>query len=578
MAKTVTLTVNVDDTQFRQFVARFNAFSNQIKNLNTQFTQINANIQKASASSNALLSTMKALWQTTKSLTSTVAGITTHFIKWSVLIAGIGAMLGMGGGLFGIERLASSILQKRRMVLGLGGDFGRTQAALTFGRGFLDSPQGVLEGIQRGLGGSPEQMRGLQALGVPFGTKLKPEDVLPKIIDKLHEHLRGAIPGTELMVAERFGAQALGFSDMDIMRIKNMSERERKEFADKIIQQGKEMNLSEKAQKAWADLEMQFKAAKTQIETIFGEKLADLAKPLEELSKGFVELVRILINLPVVEEIIKALAEMLKKFSDYLKSEDFKKDLENFTKEASKWIPSMKQIREALESFADILTKVKDAIGPVLRFLLSTPTELWQRFMSGDSPYRHRRPGTGGAPSTGTTTAPPATDVPPTPPPPGGFSPPPPGGWNVIPPPEKQGALGGTSQLASFLSGNQSNTFGGTAVGGSSFSTTVGGTAIGGPSFAGVGGSVAGVGGSTNVGIGGNTNLAFWQGAAQRRVPGPDARGIALGRMAPGNMDFADIRNSGPLDINNWQMDRTASLTIRNVPGANVFASANGMG
>jgi hypothetical protein len=33
----------------------------------------------------------------------------------------------------------------------------------------------------------------------------------------------------------------------------------------------------------------------------------------------------------------------------------------------------------------------------------------------------------------------------------------------------------------------------------------------------------------------------------------------------------------GPLSMNNWQMNRTASLVVRNVPGSNIFMSAQGM-
>jgi hypothetical protein len=34
---------------------------------------------------------------------------------------------------------------------------------------------------------------------------------------------------------------------------------------------------------------------------------------------------------------------------------------------------------------------------------------------------------------------------------------------------------------------------------------------------------------------------------------------------------------TGPLDVDNWQMNRTASLSIRNVPGSNIFAQSAGM-
>jgi hypothetical protein len=52
-----------------------------------------------------------------------------------------------------------------------------------------------------------------------------------------------------------------------------------------------------------------------------------------------------------------------------------------------------------------------------------------------------------------------------------------------------------------------------------------------------------------------NTVLAGMQGGS-----GPDGGG-----------------QSGPLNVNNWQSNRTASLVVRGVPSANLFLSATGM-
>src|SRR5215475_12063894 len=128
MARQPTLTINVNQAQFQQFTRNFNAFSGQIRNLNQSFNLINASLNRTNLTARAVNATMSGLLNTTKSIGSEVLKITKRLVGWSAIIGGITALLGMGGGLFGIERLAASILAKRRMVLGLGGDYGRTQA------------------------------------------------------------------------------------------------------------------------------------------------------------------------------------------------------------------------------------------------------------------------------------------------------------------------------------------------------------------------------------------------------------------------------------------------------------------
>jgi hypothetical protein len=553
---------------------------------------------------------MKALWSVTKSLYSSVASITTHFIKWGTLIGGIGAMLGLGGGLFGIERLASSILQKRKQVLGLGGDYGRTQAAMTFGRGFLDSPGSALEGIRMGLGGAPEQLRALTSMGIPFGTKMTPEDILPKILERLQKEMKAAPPGAEIAVGRQFGAPALGISDMDLARIHSMGPEALKDFAKLIIERGKELSLSEKAQKGWADLELQFKAAKTNIETIFGEKLANMAGPLAELSDAFVSLFKTLMDAPIVEKIIRKVIEWMNTFSNYLKSDDLKKDLEKFGKDVEEWVPVLKQFKDNLLGFAETVGKVVSVLGPIWRFL-NTLGKYSPLGMAAD--WARKRGWFGGQRgSQQGTTPPPATPPPATPAPPGGLGPPPPGGYQRVPytgppggtpppnspPPNspptggdqgKQGmfAPGGGTQFAQFAGGGTQfaqftgGSIGGSSVGGSSVGiTSVRGPTVGGSNISGgdVNQTNTLIGGRSTVGFGG-TRMAVWQGAAQRAVPGEDVRGAAINRTA--NLSFQDNRrggSSGALDVDNWQMNRTASLTVRNVPGSNMFMTATGMG
>jgi hypothetical protein len=94
----------------------------------------------------------------------------------------------------------------------------------------------------------------------------------------------------------------------------------------------------------------------------------------------------------------------------------------------------------------------------------------------------------------------------------------------------------------------------------------------------------ANVTGTTNVGVGGgrSTNMAFMAGAARGAVPGTDVRGMAFRGGSMAAMTYNDMRRGdrgmGGLDIDNWQLNRTAMLRIDNTPGSNVYMNTNAMG
>src|SRR6516165_9539480 len=188
MAKTVTLQVKVDDTEFKQFVARFNAFSTQIGNLNQQFKNINTTIQKTQTNTNNLVATFQSLWNITRSWGGAVKDVVSNLTKGVMAIGTIMAMLSTGAGLFGLDRLAQSIMQRRRQAMGMGADYGRMQGVQVAGQTILENPTGLLQSIAKGLYGSPEEMQGLAALGVRVGpgAAKDPTTILPTVLRNLH--------------------------------------------------------------------------------------------------------------------------------------------------------------------------------------------------------------------------------------------------------------------------------------------------------------------------------------------------------------------------------------------------------
>src|SRR5215467_12915912 len=107
MAKTITLTVKVDDTQFQAFVKNFNNLQQQMQNLTTKWNNITSSINKTNKQAMDLNNIMKGIWDSARGVLPSLVKITEHFGKWAALIGGITMMLGTGAGLFGIDRLAN---------------------------------------------------------------------------------------------------------------------------------------------------------------------------------------------------------------------------------------------------------------------------------------------------------------------------------------------------------------------------------------------------------------------------------------------------------------------------------------
>ncbi len=538
MARQPTLTVNVNSQQFQQFARNFNAFSGQIKQLNQQFGQINSAINRTTIGAKALQATLSGVLSVTKSIGSTTWRITKHLVSWGTIIGGVTALLGMGGGLFGIDRLASSILAKRRMVMGLGGDYGRTQASMIGYSSVLGSPGSALQNIRMGLGGSTEQQRALITAGIdPFTTKMTPDEILDKILAEAPAKLAQGGPGNELRMAKSLGYDKIFTDPMDLMRM--TSEEGRKEIQEKrkwIKEHEKELTLSKEAQKGWSGLAQQIMLAKANVENIFGEKLFFLTKPLEHLSEGFQHLVKVLMDSPAVQKLMKTLAYWIEKLADKMKHLT-EKDIDEFIEKVKTWIPAMEKVENALTLFSSTLDQVV-------------------KFLTALLPH-------GGDPMAGAAQA---------------------AGAGVVHDWLKEHLTPAGKDLLGFDKGRTpaaTAPSSGTERSPSSlgFATT--------PNTPSTPGSPAS---TLDVLRGGVRSSLSPSPPSLPLSLRPSARG-AVGRMTPpsgggGGGLFGGLPSPtgsenrggpGPLSMGNWQMNRTASLVVRNVPGANIFMSAAGM-
>jgi hypothetical protein len=542
MAKQPTLTVNVNSQQFQQFAKQFNALTGQMKQLNANFAQINSTLNRTNIFLRSAQAGTNLLYSGLTRVAGVAGRITKHFLSWGTIIGAVTALLGVGGSLFGIERLAASIMQKRRMVMGLGGDYGRIQASSIFNQSLIGSPTDVMRNITLGMHGEPDQMKALMAAGVyqPGG---KPEDVMDKLVEKLPAMLNKSGPGMVLQMAHAYGIDKLFQDPMDLLRLTTEEGQKEYQVQKELRKQyEKQLEISKPAQRAWSELSLQLQAAGAQLESIFGEKLADLAEPLRHLSDGFAAMVRTLMQSPAVQAIIKELAGWIDKLAIKMKGLT-EKDIEKFITKIQNWLPTMEEFKSAMKDFVEIL---KGAVE-VMKFLRHPIEGMLGAGDTAKQRYQEQqgiiKPGQAAKPSIfdwmlGRKPAAPTASSSPNAAPataPAAMSP---GGGGGFPFP---GAGGLPGKGASFPAGMPSWLFGGM--------------------------NQAGIGGTASA----------WSGAASKMTPQTPFSG-RFGNWS-GSSDTPEKGGSrpGPLSMNNWQMNRVANLVVRNVPGSNIFMNAEGM-
>jgi hypothetical protein len=368
---------------------------------------------------------------------------------------------------------------------------------------------------------------------------------MDQVLERASKIMRNAPKGTELMVAQAYGLDKL-MDPMDLLRLSTEEGRKELELRRQLIEKYKDqLKISPRAAAAWSELEMQLRSAGAQLESLFGEKLADLAKPLKNLSDGFVHLVQILMRSEVVRDIIKKLGQGIEWLADKIKSLT-ETDIKNFIEKIQGWLPTMEQFKSAMALFVEILQGAVEVLK-----ILRHPVD----YLAGQA-YK---------PAEGATMAPPGTT---------------PGAATITP---YGNSLLGKAYDA--IHGALTNPI----VGAPPSTQTTPSSPLSPstpapfkfPSLAPPGGgtgfkfpNLAPPGGPQSA----PSHSIMWGGAASSMVPRGGGGGAPSGAGASFERWQGMMKGGGgPLAMNNWQMNRTASLVVRNVPGANVFMSAAGM-
>jgi hypothetical protein len=670
MAKSVTLTVKVNDQEFKDFVAKYNKFVDRIKDLNDKFTGLSRSVTNVAQQTQKMTDNIKGLFESLKHVHGVATNITKTLGKWATLIQGVVMALGAGVGMFGMDRLARAMTDRRRLQLGFGGDVAETQATIRAGGIMGDETQGILTNI-RAAQADPKRARALIGMGVMDPSQpqaKKPEEIFKDLVKKLPEFMSSPYA---LQRARAFGLTDI-FPEEYLMKFQGpKGARAAQDVVGQMDKRPAEM--SDEALSDWTKLTQAYKNFTTNLVNRLGERLAPVARNLTKIADGLTSMVNAMAKWKSFQDVFDGLKSWSAKFYRWLYGDKLIDDLKAYFNKILEFLkdPNWNSFKALFNSFltvlGDLVTRIKDTVIDQIKKVLQSVLPKWLQDKLGISADGKGTTGDGQTPAPQTTPpnqtldpltgrvmpGPPAASPPAASPP--ATSPPAPAATPVPPGADRAFIPGGT-QFASLIGGSSRFSMGGSTGGSSSLafgggpSTSIGGASLalrgnslfggganiaslrggnlslgqgsamfrggstgasigaaslamrgdtfgarsrfaslrggdrnlsprGGSRFASMrgGNMFASRGGTTNIGIGGSRQN--WSQIAQSAIPGRDMQGMALrgasSMMAMGGRKGA---NRGGLDIDNWQLDRTASLRIDNNPGANPYMAGVSMG
>jgi len=350
------IAIEIDDSAFQEFQRKFNEHQEILKNIPTHWVAASEEIEKqktsfekltASLSSarDASLGIEKAQGDLGKLLDGAAISLgllgtqgklfahniwhsTQHLAKWTKLTSVFAGIIGAGG-LFGIDRMAASVAAQRTSAMGLGISYTEQASFLTNFRA-LGLDEETLKGFSNALATPIGKAQIGHLLGhAPSGDAA---ETAAEAILKFKDYVEST-PDEQL--APRL--KALGYTDIGLgveqaKAIRGIP-REELEARVKAYREGKTsaLALDPGMAKKWTEFTTQMEFAGKEVGTAFVKGFVNLAKPLEDLSNSFIDLVENLMrDGGPLKGWVDSLGDALTKLVKTMSGKEFEKGVTDF--------------------------------------------------------------------------------------------------------------------------------------------------------------------------------------------------------------------------------------------------------
>lgn len=315
----------------KELGAEFNAVAEAILTINSGIDRLNTNLEdskkkqdefnKSTRSAKGFLSDAT---KDAKSLAGHIKEATASLLSWGGIVGIFTGVLGVGG-LFGINRLASTTGAQRFTSLGLGTSIGALDSTAINYQKALGNPAGTLGAIRDSQMDLSKRWT-FQAMGINNPDQ-DPAKLLPQMIRNARDIF--VQNGSTLQ-----GAQAHGLTNFftldDLNRFKNMSDEEITAMEKRAQQDARMLQITDQQARQWQDFNVQLDYSSQSIRNTFVRGLGPLTPQLSKLSDALSGAIDTVLKSPELGKWIDALARGIERFGNYLSSPEFTSDVLSF--------------------------------------------------------------------------------------------------------------------------------------------------------------------------------------------------------------------------------------------------------
>ncbi|EHK7495678.1 hypothetical protein ICF61_001970 [Escherichia coli] len=309
---------------FLDGVDALNMMVNNLDRISTSLDDANkrqSDLNKKTAGSSSIFGKLK---KDSKEFAGHIKDATVSLLSWGGIVGLFTGVLGAGG-LFGINRLASTASAQRFTSMGLNTSIGALDSTAINYQRAVANPTATLGAI-RDTQADLSQRWKFQAMGINNPDR-SPDQLLPEMIRAARSIFTQT--GGTLQGANAYGLTSF-FSIDDLNRFKNMSDAEIDAMEKRAKRDAQLLQITDEQARQWQDFNVQLDYSSQSIKNTFIRGLAPLTPGLTKLSDALSGAIDTVLQSPELGKWIDGLAGGIQRFGDYLASPDFKNDVENF--------------------------------------------------------------------------------------------------------------------------------------------------------------------------------------------------------------------------------------------------------
>lgn len=309
---------------FLDGVDALNMMVNNLDRINTSLDDANkrqSDLNKKTASSSGIFGKLK---KDSKEFAGHIKDATVSLLSWGGIVGLFTGVLGAGG-LFGLNRLASTASAQRFTSMGLNTSIGALDSTAINYQRAVANPTATLGAI-RDTQADLSQRWKFQAMGINNPDR-SPDQLLPEMIRAARSIFTQT--GGTLQGANAYGLTSF-FSIDDLNRFKNMSDAEIDAMEKRAKRDAQLLQITDEQARQWQDFNVQLDYSSQSIKNTFIRGLGPLTPGLTKLSDALSGAIDTVLQSPELGKWIDGLAGGIQRFGDYLASPDFKNDVEDF--------------------------------------------------------------------------------------------------------------------------------------------------------------------------------------------------------------------------------------------------------